>query len=166
MRGHTCATIASAYATTSPGSGFSATSIDRREQEAGDVEIAIMDTVAAQHDWNPCLATLQLDGGLVQLGLPSGEMPPVKPSLLIGRRLSHSGSLIGGIRETQEMLDFCAENAVTSEIEMVKADQLDEAYDRMVAGDVRYRFVLDNSSLDGIVASGNHDAEGTEGITL
>jgi alcohol dehydrogenase (NADP+) len=126
----------------------------------------IVDTVAAQHDLNPYLATLKLDGGLVQLGLPSGEMPPVKPSLLIGRRLSYSGSLIGGIRETQEMLDFCAEHAVTSEIEMVKADQLDEAYDRMVAGDVRYRFVLDNSSLNGIVASRNQDAAGTEGITL
>ncbi|HET8795750.1 MAG TPA: NAD(P)-dependent alcohol dehydrogenase, partial [Arthrobacter sp.] len=83
----------------------------------------------------------------VQLGLPSGEMPPVDPKILIRRRLSYLGSNIGGIAETQEMLDFCAKHGVVSEIEMVKADELDEAYDRMVAGDVRYRFVLDNSSL-------------------
>lgn len=107
----------------------------------------IVDTVAAQHDLNPFLATLKRDGGLVQLGLPSGEMPPIDPRILIRRRLSYLGSNIGGIAETQEMLDFCAKHGVVSEIEMVKADELDEAYDRMVAGDVRYRFVLDNSSL-------------------
>ena len=73
-------------------------------------------------------------------------MPPINPGLLIRKRLAYGGSLIGGIEETQEMLDFCAEHGVVSDIEIVAADQLNEAYDRMVAGDVKYRFVLD--SLD------------------
>lgn len=107
----------------------------------------IVDTVAAEHDLNPYLRTLALGGGLVQLGLPPGEMPAINPALLMRKRLSYSGSIIGGIAETQEMLDFCAEHGVISEIEMVGAHELDAAYDRMVAGDVRYRFVLDNSTL-------------------
>ncbi|BAS17315.1 uncharacterized zinc-type alcohol dehydrogenase-like protein YahK [Arthrobacter sp. Hiyo8] len=74
-------------------------------------------------------------------------MPPVSPGALIRRRLSYAGSLIGGIAETQEMLDFCAEHGVVSEVEVVTARQLNEAYDRMVAGDVKYRFVLDTKTL-------------------
>lgn len=107
----------------------------------------IIDSVAAPHDLNPYLNTLRRDGALFQLGLPSGEMPPVEPRFLIRRRLSYTGSLIGGIAETQEMLDFCAAHGVTSDIEMVDADGLNEAYERMVAGDVKYRFVLDTSTL-------------------
>lgn len=107
----------------------------------------IIDTVAAPHDLNPYLRTLRRDGALFQLGLPSEDMPPVQPGALIRRRLAYAGSLIGGVAETQEMLDFCAEHGVTSDIEMVRADQLNEAYDRMVAGDVKYRFVLDNATL-------------------
>jgi uncharacterized zinc-type alcohol dehydrogenase-like protein len=76
-------------------------------------------------------------------------MSPVDPALLIRRRLSYAGSLIGGIAETQEMLDFCAEHGVVSEIELVSANELNEAYDRMVAGDVKYRFVLDVATLAG-----------------
>ena len=72
-------------------------------------------------------------------------MPPVNPGALIRRRIAYAGSLIGGIAETQEMLDFCAEHGVVSDVEVVRADQLNEAYDRMVAGDVKYRFVLDAS---------------------
>jgi uncharacterized zinc-type alcohol dehydrogenase-like protein len=74
-------------------------------------------------------------------------MPPVNPGALIRRRIAYAGSLIGGIAETQEMLDFCAEHGVVADIEIVRADQLNEAYDRMVAGDVKYRFVLDTSTL-------------------
>ncbi len=109
----------------------------------------IIDTVAAPHDLNPFFRTLRVDGALFQLGLPSDAMPPVNPRALIRKRLAYAGSMIGGIAETQEMLDFCAEHNVVSEIELVHADQLNEAYDRMVAGDVKYRFVLDTSTLQG-----------------
>ncbi|MGN7249461.1 NAD(P)-dependent alcohol dehydrogenase [Arthrobacter sp. SAFR-014] len=107
----------------------------------------IIDTVAAPHDLNPFFRTLRRDGALFQLGLPSDAMPPVNPGALIRRRISYAGSLIGGIAETQEMLDFCAEHGVVSDIELVGAEQLNAAYDRMVAGDVKYRFVLDASTL-------------------
>lgn len=108
---------------------------------------AIIDTVAAVHDLNPYLRTLARDGALIQLGLPPERMPPVEPGLLIRKRLAYGGSLIGGIAETQEMLDFCAEHGIVSDIELVTAPELDGAYDRMVAGDVKYRFVLDVSTL-------------------
>ena len=107
----------------------------------------IIDTVAAPHDLNPLFRTLRVDGALFQLGLPSEAMPPVNPRSLIRRRIAYAGSLIGGIAETQEMLDFCAEHGVVADIEVVGAGQLNEAYDRMVAGDVKYRFVLDTSTL-------------------
>ena len=107
----------------------------------------IIDTVAAPHDLNPLFRTLRVDGALFQLGLPSEAMPPVNPRALIRRRIAYAGSLIGGIAETQEMLDFCAEHGVVADIEMVDAGHLNEAYDRMVAGDVKYRFVLDTSTL-------------------
>src|SRR6478672_3001277 len=107
----------------------------------------IIDTVAAPHDLNPFFRTLRVDGALFQLGLPSDAMPPVNPGALIRRRIAYAGSLIGGIAETQEMLDFCAEHRVVADIEVVAAGQLNEAYDRMVAGDVKYRFVLDTSTL-------------------
>jgi uncharacterized zinc-type alcohol dehydrogenase-like protein len=107
----------------------------------------IIDTVAAPHDLNPFFRTLRRDGALFQLGLPSEAMPPVNPGALIRRRIAYAGSLIGGIAETQEMLDFCAEHGVVSDIEIVGADQLNDAYDRMVAGDVKYRFVLDTTTL-------------------
>lgn len=119
----------------------------------------VIDTVAAPHDVNDYLRTLRLDGALFQLGLPSGQMAPVDPGLLIRRRLTYAGSLIGGIAETQEMLDFCAEHGVVSDIELVAADGLNEAYDRMVAGDVKYRFVLDTATL----AAGTGSAQAGEG---
>lgn len=121
---------------------------DKDAMAAADRSIdVIIDTVAAPHDLNPFFRTLRRDGALFQLGLPSEAMPPVNPGALIGRRIAYAGSLIGGIAETQEMLDFCAERGVVSDIEIVGADQLNEAYDRMVAGDVKYRFVLDTSTL-------------------
>ncbi|MGK3649319.1 NAD(P)-dependent alcohol dehydrogenase [Pseudarthrobacter enclensis] len=107
----------------------------------------IIDTVAAPHDLNALLRTLRVDGALFQVGLPSEDMPPVDPRALIRRRVAYAGSLIGGIAETQEMLEFCAGHGVAADIEVVAADQLDEAYDRMVAGDIKYRFVLDTSTL-------------------
>ncbi|WP_420178425.1 NAD(P)-dependent alcohol dehydrogenase [Paenarthrobacter sp. TA1.8] len=121
---------------------------DADAMEAANRSIdVIIDTVAAPHDLNPYFRTLRLDGALFQLGLPADDMPPVSPGLLIRRRLAYAGSLIGGIEETQEMLDFCAEHGVVSDIEIVGAGQLNEAYDRMVAGDVKYRFVLDTATL-------------------
>ncbi len=119
----------------------------------------VIDTVAAPHDVNDYLRTLRLDGALFQLSLPSGAMAAVDPGLLIRRRLTYAGSLIGGIAETQEMLDFCAEHSVVSDIELVTADGLNEAYDRMVAGDVKYRFVLDTATL----AEGTSSARAGEG---
>jgi uncharacterized zinc-type alcohol dehydrogenase-like protein len=107
----------------------------------------IIDTVAAPHDLNPYFRTLRVDGALFQLGLPSEAMPPVNPGALIRRRIAYAGSLIGGIAETQEMLDFCAEHGVVADVEVVGAGQLNQAYDRMVAGDVKYRFVLDAGTL-------------------
>jgi len=121
---------------------------DKDAMAAADRTIdLIIDTVAAPHDLNPFFRTLRVDGALFQLGLPSDAMPPVNPGALIRRRIAYAGSLIGGIAETQEMLDFCAEHNVVADIELVRADQLNEAYDRMVAGDVKYRFVLDTSTL-------------------
>ncbi|AJT41366.1 NAD(P)-dependent alcohol dehydrogenase [Psychromicrobium lacuslunae] len=107
----------------------------------------IIDTVAADHDINSYLKTLKRDGAIVQLGLPEHAMPPVDPGQLIRRRLAYGGSMIGGIAETQEMLDFCAEHGIVSDIEMVDGEGLNAAYDRMVAGDVKYRFVLDTATL-------------------
>lgn len=121
---------------------------DAAQMDAANRSIdVIIDTVAAPHDLNPYFRTLRVDGALFQLGLPSEDMPPVNPGALIRRRIAYAGSLIGGIAETQEMLDFCAEHGVTSDVEVVKAGKLNEAYDRMVAGDVKYRFVLDTSTL-------------------
>ncbi|QTF71998.1 NAD(P)-dependent alcohol dehydrogenase [Arthrobacter woluwensis] len=120
---------------------------EEQMRDATDSVDVIIDTVAAPHDLNALLRTLRRDGVIYQLGLPSGEMPPVDPGLLIRKRAAYAGSLIGGIAETQEMLDFCAEHSLTSDIELVGAEQVNQAFDRMVAGDVKYRFVLDNSTL-------------------
>jgi uncharacterized zinc-type alcohol dehydrogenase-like protein len=121
---------------------------DRDAMAAADRSIdLIIDTVAAPHDLNPFFRSLRVDGALFQLGLPPEAMPPVNPGALIRRRIAYAGSMIGGIAETLEMLDFCAEHNVVADIELVRADQLNEAYDRMVAGDVKYRFVLDASTL-------------------
>lgn len=123
-------------------------SSDEAAMDAANRSIdVIIDTVAAPHNLNPYFRTLRVDGALFQLGLPSEDMPPVNPGALIRRRIAYAGSLIGGIAETQEMLDFCAEHGVTSDVEVVAAEQLNESYDRMVAGDVKYRFVLDTSTL-------------------
>jgi uncharacterized zinc-type alcohol dehydrogenase-like protein len=107
----------------------------------------IIDSVAAKHDLDPYIAALGRDGALVLLGVPPEPHPsPAVHGFIRGRR-SLSGSLIGGIAETQEMLDFCAEHDVVADVEMISMEQIDEAYDRMLAGDVKFRFVIDLESM-------------------
>ncbi|MEN9661444.1 MAG: hypothetical protein RL324_393 [Verrucomicrobiota bacterium] len=106
----------------------------------------ILDTVSAAHDMNAYLGMLKRDGNLVLVGAPENPLP-VAPFSLIFRRRSFSGSLIGGLPETQEMLDFCGQHGITSDIEMIRMDQINEAYERMLKSDVKYRFVIDMNSL-------------------
>ncbi len=108
----------------------------------------ILDCVAAKHDINAYLALLKRDGALVQVGAPPEPLPVQVFSLIIARR-TFAGSLIGGIAETQEMLDFCAEHGIVSDIEMIRMDQVNDAYGRVVSGDVKYRFVIDMATLPG-----------------
>ena len=109
----------------------------------------ILNTVAASHDLDAFTALLKRDGTLCLVGVPEHAHPsPDVGTLIFGRR-SIAGSLIGGIAETQEMLDFCAENGIVSEIEMIPVQQIDQAYDRMQKSDVKYRFVIDSASLAG-----------------
>ena len=109
----------------------------------------ILDTVAASHDLDGFTALLKRDGTLTLIGVPEHPHPTPDVSALIFKRRSIAGSLIGGIAETQEMLDFCAEKGLVSDIEMIRIQQIDEAYDRMQRSDVKYRFVIDNASLTG-----------------
>ncbi|WP_067840922.1 NAD(P)-dependent alcohol dehydrogenase [Nocardia lijiangensis] len=106
----------------------------------------ILNTVSADLPVDDYLKLLALDGTLVILGLPENPLS-VKPFTLTGYRRSLSGSMIGGIAQTQEMLDFCAKHGVGAEIELISADELDSAYDRVVASDVRYRFVIDTATM-------------------
>lgn len=108
----------------------------------------ILNTVSANLDLGAYLGLLAVDGTLVELGMPEHAME-VPPFPLAGMRRSLSGSMIGGIPETQEMLDFCAEHDVTPEIEVIQPDYINEAYERVLASDVRYRFVIDTASLRG-----------------
>jgi uncharacterized zinc-type alcohol dehydrogenase-like protein len=106
----------------------------------------IVNTVSANLDLGAYLSLLDVDGTLVELGAPEQPMQ-VPPFSLIGMRRNLSGSLIGGIPETQEMLDFCAGNGVHPEIEVIEPDYINTAYQRVLASDVRYRFVIDTTSL-------------------
>ena len=106
----------------------------------------ILDAVAAQHDINAYLGLLKRDGTLVQVGAPEQPLPVAVFSLIFKRR-SFAGSLIGGIAETQEMLDFCGEHGITSDIEMIRMDEINTAYERMIRSDVKYRFVIDMATL-------------------
>ncbi|MCC7127082.1 MAG: NAD(P)-dependent alcohol dehydrogenase [Acidobacteria bacterium] len=108
----------------------------------------ILDAVSAQHDINQYISLLRLDGTLTLVGAPEHPLPVAAFPLLLARR-SFAGSGIGGIQETQEMLDFCAEHNIVSDIELIRIDQINEAYERMLKSDVRYRFVIDMSSLKG-----------------
>jgi len=106
----------------------------------------IINTVSAKIDLDQFLSLLALDGAMVNVGAPGEPLSLSAFSLITGRR-SFAGSLIGGIRETQEMLDFCAEHNLAAEIEIISADQIDKAYKRVLAGDVRYRFVIDVATM-------------------
>jgi uncharacterized zinc-type alcohol dehydrogenase-like protein len=106
----------------------------------------ILDTVSAVHDLNAYLDLLKRDGTLTLVGAPETPVPVGAFSLLFRRRRL-AGSLIGGIRETQEMLDFCAEQGITADVEVVPIQKINEAYDRLAKGDVKYRFVIDLASL-------------------
>jgi uncharacterized zinc-type alcohol dehydrogenase-like protein len=107
----------------------------------------ILNTVAAPHDLDPFMALLKRDGTMVLVGVPASPHPSPSVGNLIMRRRALAGSLIGGIAETQEMLDFCAEHGLTSDIETIPIQEIDAAYDRMVKSDVKYRFVIDMQSL-------------------
>jgi len=107
----------------------------------------ILDTVSAPHDIQALLGLLKRDGTLTLVGVP--DVPPtVHPFPLISGRRSLAGSLIGGIAETQEMLDFCGTHGITSDVEVIAIDTVNEAYERMLKGDVKYRFVIDLATLD------------------
>jgi len=119
---------------------------DEMQKHAGSFDF-ILDTVAASHDLDALTKLLKRDGTLCLVGVPSDPHPsPSVGQLVFGRR-SIAGSLIGGLAETQEMLDFCAERGIVSEIEMIPIQDIDTAYDRMLRSDVKYRFVIDSASL-------------------
>ena len=106
----------------------------------------ILDAVSADHDLNAYLQLLKLDGIMTLVGAPEKPAPVAAFNLIMGRR-SLAGSAIGGIRETQEMLDFCAEHGITSDIELIPIQKINQAYERLLKSDVKYRFVVDMASL-------------------
>ena len=113
----------------------------------------ILDTVAAPHNLDVYLQLLKRDGTLCLVGAPQDPHPPLEVFNLIFKRRRLAGSLIGGIRETQEMLDFCAAHDIVSEIELIPIQKINEAYERMLRSDVKYRFVIDMASLGQEAAS-------------
>jgi uncharacterized zinc-type alcohol dehydrogenase-like protein len=115
---------------------------------AGSFDL-IVNTVAVSHDLDQFTNLLKRDGTMVLVGAPAEPHPSPDVMALIFRRRSIAGSLIGGLRETQEMLDFCAEHGITCDIELIRMDQIDDAYERMLKSDVKYRFVIDMASLKG-----------------
>jgi uncharacterized zinc-type alcohol dehydrogenase-like protein len=143
--------------TTSPGKATDAKRIgaaevviskdeDAMAKHAGTFDV-IVDTVSASHNLDLFTALLKRDGALVLVGVPELPHPSPKVSPLILRRRAIAGSLIGGLKETQEMLDFCAEHNIVSDIEVIPMQKIEEAYERMLRSDVRYRFVIDMASL-------------------
>ena len=160
--GHMAVKFASAFGarvvvfTTSPGKAEDAVRLGAHDvvvsknpaemqKEQGSFDF-ILDTVSAVHDLNAYLELLKRDGTLTMVGAPEAPLPVGVFSLLFRRRRL-AGSLIGGIRETQEMLDFCAEHGITSDVEVIPVQKINEAYDRLAKGDVKYRFVVDMASL-------------------
>jgi len=118
---------------------------DEMEKHAGTFHF-ILDCVSAEHDMNAYLKLLRRDGSVVLVGAPEKPLPVSAFNFLMGRR-SLSGSAIGGIRETQEMLDFCGEHGIVSDIEKIRIQLINEAYERLLKSDVKYRFVIDMASL-------------------
>ncbi|MDD9244743.1 NAD(P)-dependent alcohol dehydrogenase [Enterobacter soli] len=121
------------------------TDADQMQSVANQFDL-IIDTVPYVHDINPYMSTLTLDGTLVFVGF-LGDNPPVSTLPLILGRKSVAGSCIGGIAETQEMLDFCGEHGITADVEVIKMDEINDAFERMLKSDVKYRFVIDMSTL-------------------
>jgi uncharacterized zinc-type alcohol dehydrogenase-like protein len=119
---------------------------DAMAKQAGKFDF-ILNTVAAPHNLDPFLNALKRDGTMVLVGAPATPHPSPGVFGLIFKRRSLAGSLIGGIRETQEMLDFCAERGITSDVEVIPMQRINEAYDRMLKSDVKYRFSIDMASL-------------------
>ncbi|PPC78784.1 alcohol dehydrogenase [Pokkaliibacter plantistimulans] len=115
------------------------------QQYAGKLDL-IIDTVSAPHDINAYLRLLAIDGTVVLVGLPTEPLSIAPFNVVKGRR-SFAGSNIGGIAETQEMLEFCAEHNITADIELIPAEQINEAFARLEKGDVKYRFVVDMATL-------------------
>lgn len=109
----------------------------------------ILNTVAAPHDLDAFMGLLKRDGTMTLVGAPSESHPSPNVFNFILKRRSLAGSMIGGIPETQEMLDFCAEHGIVADIEMIRMDEINEAYERMLKGDVKYRFVIDSATLAG-----------------
>ncbi|HEY9628125.1 MAG TPA: NAD(P)-dependent alcohol dehydrogenase [Coleofasciculaceae cyanobacterium] len=118
---------------------------DEMQKHAGSFDF-ILDTVSAKHDINAYLNLLRLDGNITLVGAPEKPLEIAAFSLITGRR-SLSGSMIGGIAETQEMLDFCGEHNITADVEVIPIQKVNEAYDRLLKSDVKYRFVIDMASL-------------------
>lgn len=107
----------------------------------------IINTVAVPHQLDDYLVLLKRDGTMTIVGAPASPHPPIGSHNLTMKRRSLAGSIIGGIPETQEMLDFCARHGILSEIEIIRADEINEAYERLLKSDVKYRFVIDSSTL-------------------
>jgi uncharacterized zinc-type alcohol dehydrogenase-like protein len=121
------------------------TNEEQMQQYAGKLHF-VLDAVSAQHDINAYLRLLRVDGSLALVGAPEHPLPVAAFSLIPARR-SFAGSSIGGIAETQEMLDFCGKHNIVSDIELISIGQINEAYERLLRGDVKYRFVIDMASL-------------------
>jgi uncharacterized zinc-type alcohol dehydrogenase-like protein len=119
---------------------------DAMKRHAGSFDF-ILDTVSAPHDLDALTALLKRDGTLCLVGAPSTPHPSPSVFNLVFKRRQIAGSLIGGIRETQEMLDFCAAHGITSDIELIRMQDINAAYERMLKSDVKYRFVIDMSTL-------------------
>jgi uncharacterized zinc-type alcohol dehydrogenase-like protein len=118
---------------------------DEMQQHAGSFDF-ILDTVSAQHDINAYLNLLRIDGSITLVGVPEKPLDVAAFSLIMGRR-SLSGSNIGGIAETQEMLDFCGKHNITADVEVIPIQKVNEAYERLLKSDVKYRFCIDMASL-------------------
>jgi uncharacterized zinc-type alcohol dehydrogenase-like protein len=119
---------------------------DAMAAQAQSLDLSV-NTVAAPHDLDAFLNLLKRDGTMVLVGAPATPHPSPQVFNLITKRRAIAGSMIGGIAETQEMLDFCAEHGIVADIEMIRADEINAAYERMLQGDVKYRFVIDNATL-------------------
>ena len=121
------------------------TNAEEMKKHAGSFDF-LLDTIAAEHDINAYLNMLTLDGNITLVGAPEQPLAVSAFALIFGRR-SLSGSLIGGIKETQEMLDFCGEHNITSDVEVIPIQKVNEAYERLLKSDVKYRFSIDMASL-------------------